>query len=111
MPGPGLRYAVNFVPKPGPMGVNKLGPVGLGLKCRSLPQSPESDLNPIGNLWDVLEKTLHSGPTLPSSIQDLGEKLMQLWMGINVMTLLKLTEMMPRRMGAVIKAKSGPMKY
>ena len=34
------------------------------------PQSP--DLNPIENL----EKALCSGPTLPSSIQDLGEKLM-----------------------------------
>ncbi len=34
------------------------------------PQSPESDLNPIENLWNVLEKTLHSGPTLPSSIQE-----------------------------------------
>ncbi|XP_062284259.1 GTPase IMAP family member 8-like [Scomber scombrus] len=29
------------------------------------------DLNPIENLWDVLEKALRSGPTLPSSIQDL----------------------------------------
>lgn len=41
-------------------------------------QSPESDLNPIENLWDVLEKTLHSGPTLPSPIQDLDEISMQL---------------------------------
>lgn len=41
------------------------------------PQSP--DLNPIWNLWDALEKTLCSGPILPSSIQGLSEKLMQLW--------------------------------
>lgn len=27
------------------------------------------------NLWDVQEKALHSGPTLPSSKQDLGEKV------------------------------------
>ncbi|KAI5098356.1 protein FAM168A isoform X1, partial [Silurus meridionalis] len=34
------------------------------------PQSP--DLNPIETLWDVLEKTWRSDPTLPSSIQNLG---------------------------------------
>ena len=34
------------------------------------------DLSP-PNLWDVLEKALWSGQTQPSSIQDLGEKLMQ----------------------------------
>lgn len=39
------------------------------------PQSP--GLNPIENFWDELEKTLPSGPTLPSSVQDIDEKLMQ----------------------------------
>ena len=38
------------------------------------PQSP--GLNPIENLWDVLDETLHSDMTLPSS-EDLGEKFMQ----------------------------------
>ncbi len=37
-------------------------------------QSPESDLNTIENLWDVLEKAFRSGPTLLSLIQDLGKK-------------------------------------
>lgn len=36
------------------------------------PHSP--DLNPIENLWDVLEQALRSGPTLPSSARDHGEK-------------------------------------
>uniref|UniRef100_A0A8C9RQZ3 Transposase Tc1-like domain-containing protein n=1 Tax=Scleropages formosus TaxID=113540 RepID=A0A8C9RQZ3_SCLFO len=56
------------------------------------PQMP--DLNPNENLWDVLEKTLRSGLTLLSSIQDLGEKLMQLWTEINVVTLQKLIKTM-----------------
>ncbi len=43
-----------------------------------------------------------------SSIQDLAEKCMQLWTGINVVTLQKLIEIMPQRMRAVITAKSGP---
>ena len=33
------------------------------------PQS--QDLNPVENTWDVLEKTLRSDMTLPSSMQDL----------------------------------------
>ena len=31
-------------------------------------KTSRADLNPIENLWDVLEKTLQSGPTLPSSL-------------------------------------------
>ena len=72
-------------------------------------QSP--DLNPIENLWNVLERALRSGQTLPSSMQDLYEKWMQHWMEINLLTLQKLIETMPQRMHAVIKAKGGPTKY
>ena len=60
-------------------------------------------LNPTENLWDVLAKTLLSGPTLPSSLKELGEKWMQLWMDTNVVTLHKRIKMMPHWMSAVIK--------
>lgn len=56
---------------------------------------PQSlDLNPIENIWDMLEKALCSGQTLPSLIKDLGEKLMQQWMEINLVTLWRLIETM-----------------
>ena len=73
--------------------------------------SVQTFIDPIENLWDVLEKALRSGQTLPSSIQDVGETLMQHWMEINLVTLQKLIETMPQRMRAVIKAKGGPTKY
>ena len=73
------------------------------------PQSP--DLNPMENLWDILEKVLRSHTTLPSSLDQLGELLMELWAQLTPATLLKLTETMPRRMRAVIRAKGGPTKY
>ena len=53
------------------------------------------DLNLIENLWDVLEKALRSCLTLPSSIQNLGEELMQHWMEINLVTLQYLIKTMP----------------
>ena len=43
-------------------------------------------------------KTLFSGPSLPSSLQDLGENWMQLWTEINVVILQKLIETMSQRM-------------
>ena len=71
------------------------------------PQIP--DLNPIENLWVVLEKALCSGPTLSLSIQDLGEKCMQQWTEINLVTLQKLIKTIPLRMRAIIKSIGGPM--
>uniref|UniRef100_A0A8C5PQH2 Ubiquitin-related modifier 1 n=1 Tax=Leptobrachium leishanense TaxID=445787 RepID=A0A8C5PQH2_9ANUR len=74
------------------------------------PHSP--DLNPIENLWDnVLEKTLRSAATLPSSTQDLGHKLMSLWTQINAVTSLELIDTMTRRMRDAITAKSDTTEY
>lgn len=54
------------------------------------------DFNLVENLWDVLEKTLRTTPTLPSSVLDLSEKLMQFWKEINVVILDKLITIMPQ---------------
>ncbi|MED6257987.1 hypothetical protein ATANTOWER_001394 [Ataeniobius toweri] len=62
---------------------------------RSLKRLVKSN-NPIENIWDVLEKALRSRQTLPSSIQDLGEKLIQHWVEINLVILQKLIETMPQ---------------
>ena len=56
-------------------------------------------------------QALRSSQILPSSLQDVGEKLMQHWMEINLATLQKLIRTMPQGMRAVIEAKGGPTKY
>lgn len=62
---------------PGLMGL-KLSKSRLGSRGHHLPHvysPPKSpDLKPNKNLWDVQNKILYSGFTLPSSIQDLVEK-------------------------------------
>ncbi len=73
------------------------------------PQS--ADLNPIENLWDTLENDLRAHSTLPSSIEVLGDTLLQLWPKILMGTERKLTATMPRRMKTVKGAKGGPTKY
>lgn len=42
-------------------------------------------------------------------IQGLGEKLMQIWIEMNVVTLHKIDETMPQRMSTIINVKGGPM--
>ena len=66
------------------------------------PQSP--DFNPIEGIG-VKGKDCMNGLTLLSSILNLGEILMQLWMEINVVTLYKVVKIMPKVMRSVIKAK------
>jgi transposase len=73
------------------------------------PQSP--DLNPIENLWDQLERELRASTPLPSSLEDLGQRLLALWTNIRIECLQNLVESMPKRIKAVINVKGGPINY
>ena len=68
-------------------------------------------LNHSEKLLDVLEKTLCTGVSLPSSVKDVGEKWMQLLMEIHVATLLKITETMQMQMSATNKAEMWNEKW
>ena len=63
-------------------------------------------LNPL-KVFGVKRKDWRNGLTLLSSIQNLSQICMHLWMEINVVTLQKVVETMPQQLRSVIKAKGG----
>ncbi|GFV46418.1 transposable element Tcb2 transposase [Trichonephila clavipes] len=71
------------------------------------PRSP--DLNPIENLWDVLEQGVKGHHTAPTNFTELGTAL--LWQVIPVERFEKLVESLPCRVAAVIMAKGGSTRY
>jgi transposase len=70
-------------------------------------QSP--DLNPIENLWGILDKRL-AGRTCNSE-EELFKVLEEGWNALPVDLLTRLVESMPRRIQAVIDAKGDATKY
>lgn len=70
-------------------------------------QSP--DLNPIENLWAILDKRLASRK--PKNEEELFETLQEGWNNLDKALLTKLADSMPRRCEAVIKNKGYPTKY
>ena len=73
------------------------------------PQSP--DINPIEHLWDHLKRQLQKYPTPPSGCHELRDRVVVEWNRIPPETCQRLIESMPRRIGAVLKAKGGHTKY
>ena len=68
------------------------------------------DLNPIENLWRIVGKELDKDK--PKSKNNLTHGILHVWhQKIMLGTLQSLVESMPRRLEAVIKAKSGSTKY
>jgi transposase len=70
-------------------------------------QSP--DLNPIENLWSILD--LRTRHRRPKSADELFKLLQTEWRKLPVDLLETLVDSMPHRCRAVIEAKGGPTKY
>ncbi len=73
------------------------------------PQSP--DLNPIEQLWDVVERETRIMDVQPTNLQQLRDTIMSIWTKISEQCFQHLVESMPRRIKAVLKAKGGPTRY
>jgi transposase len=72
-------------------------------------QSP--DINPIEHLWFHVKKQLNKYPTQAKGVWELWERVSEVWNAIEPEVCQNLIESMPRRIGAVIKAKGGNTKY
>jgi len=72
-------------------------------------QSP--DLNPTEHLWDELERRLRARPQRPKTTTQLFAMLQEEWRAIPAAMYQHLVDSLPRRVEAVIRARSGPMPY
>ncbi len=73
------------------------------------PQSP--DLNPIEHLWQHIKKELSQYERQAKGVWEVWERVAEVWDNIEPEVCQNLIESMPRRVGAVIKAKGGHTKY
>jgi len=71
------------------------------------PQSP--DLNPIENLWSILDKKVDK--TGVTNTESYFVALKEAWEELDKKYFRNLVESMPKRLQAVIKAKGGHTKY
>ena len=58
----------------------------------------------------ILGMSWRGSPTLPSSLQDLGENSIQLWTQISARSLRQFIETMSRQMHTLIKVEGNPTK-
>jgi len=69
------------------------------------PQSP--DLNPIEDLWDVVERELRALDVHLTNLHQLQDAILSIWANISKECFQHLVESMPR----IIKAKGGQTQY
>jgi len=72
-------------------------------------QSP--DLNPIENLWDVVEWELHALDVHPTNLHQLHDAILSISANFSKECFQHLDESMPRRIKAVLEAKGGQTQY
>lgn len=72
-------------------------------------QSP--DLSPLENLWHYLKDQLRKYPQLPTSKQELFERLQTEWEKLGPDALQPYVSSMAQRCAAVIEAKGGPIAF
>ena len=66
-------------------------------------QSP--DLNPIEHLWSIVKRRLNEYESPPKGMNQLWERVEEIWSKISPETCERLIESMPRRIKAVLEAK------
>ncbi|GIY17376.1 hypothetical protein CDAR_1601 [Caerostris darwini] len=73
------------------------------------PRSP--DMNPIENLWDIIERSVRAQNPAPSTLSQLWTSIETAWLNIPAEDFQRLVESMPRRVAALRRAKGGPTRY
>ncbi|CAL1599941.1 unnamed protein product [Knipowitschia caucasica] len=80
---------------------------------KELPWPPDSaELNPMEQLWDVLDQQIRSMHASPlTSLEELKNLLQASWTQIPQDTFRGLVESMPHRVKAVLQSRGGPLNY
>lgn len=81
-------------------------------ELRVLPWPAQSpDMNPIEHLWAHVKRQLNKYMAPPNGINELWERIQEVWNSIDTATCKNLIESMPRRVAKVIEAKGKWTKY
>ena len=73
------------------------------------PNSP--DLNIIEHIWEYLKDQLNAYPSSPKSLDELWERVQDIWTNIPIEKIERLYESMPKRMTALVRSRGGYIKY
>ena len=69
------------------------------------------DLNPIENVWDLLDRRVRARAIPPRNVWELAVALVEVWGNISQQELSNLVQSMRRRCTAVLNAAGGHIRY